>query len=93
MPPWQQGVLIWIGLISAVAIIVTAYDKYAAPRKKRRIPERTLLWLAAIGAAPAMWLTMYLIRHKTKKAKFMVGIPAIFLLEIALAIAIYRWIK
>jgi uncharacterized membrane protein YsdA (DUF1294 family) len=92
MPPWQQGVLIWIGLISVVAITVTVYDKYAAPRGKRRIPERTLLWLATVGAAPAMWLTMYLIRHKTKKAKFMIGIPAIFLLEVALVIILYHWI-
>lgn len=93
MTPLEKGVLIWLGLVSAVAVAVTVYDKYAAPRGKRRIRESTLLWMAAIGAAPAMWLTMFLIRHKTRKPKFMLGIPAIFLLQVAAVIAVYTLTK
>lgn len=55
---------------------------------KLRVPEATLLVLSALGGSVAMLLTMLLIRHKTKKAKFMVGIPAIIVLQVAAAVAV-----
>lgn len=86
-PVWLPGG--WLVLISLISIIVTVADKSAARRGRRRVPERTLLLLAALGGAVAMYITMHLIRHKTRKAKFMVGIPAIFLSELAAAAAIW----
>ena len=72
--------------ISIVSIIVCIYDKWAATHAtKHRTPEATLLLLSAIGGSVAMLATMLLIRHKTKHAKFMVGIPIILILQIALA--------
>ena len=71
--------------ISLVSIIVCCYDKFAAKHAQRhRTPEITLLALSALGGSVAMLLTMFLIRHKTKHAKFMIGIPLIILLQIAL---------
>ena len=58
---------------------------------KLRIPEATLLLLAALGGSVGMFLTMLLIRHKTKKPKFMVGIPVILLLQIAAVFFVFRW--
>ena len=55
---------------------------------KLRVPEAGLLLLSALGGSVAMLLTMLLIRHKTKKAKFMVGIPFIIVLQIAAVVAI-----
>lgn len=55
---------------------------------KLRVPEGRLLLLAALGGSVAMLLTMLLIRHKTKKAKFMVGIPVIIALQIAVVLLI-----
>ena len=68
--------------ISLVAIIITLWDKYASKARIRRVPEATLLWIAFFGGAAAMFGTMKLIRHKTRKAKFMVGIPLILVLQI-----------
>lgn len=79
----------WLGLISLVSIAVTVHDKVAAKAARRRVPERTLLILAALGGGAAMYLTMHLIRHKTRKAKFMVGIPAILVAEAAAALALW----
>ena len=53
-----------------------------------RVPEATLLILSALGGSVAMLLTMLLVRHKTKKAKFMVGIPAIIVLQVAAVVAL-----
>lgn len=52
-------------------------------RRKRRVPERTLLLWAALSGCVVMYITMQLIHHKTRKPKFMVGIPVIFILELA----------
>ena len=77
-------------LISVFSVIFTGYDKYAAKRKPdRRIPEKTLLLLSAVGGSVAMYITMKLIRHKTKHAKFMIGIPIIIVLQAALAVVIF----
>lgn len=83
---------IWFILISAVSIIMTVYDKWAAKHKKRRVPERTLLSLGFIGGAAAMYLTMKMIRHKTKKKKFMVGLPLEILLHVLIVFCLYYFI-
>jgi len=85
-----QAVLVIFALISVFSVIFTVYDKYAAKRKPdRRIPEKTLLLLSAVGGSVAMYITMKLIRHKTKHAKFMIGIPIIMVLQAALAVVVF----
>ncbi len=82
-----MGYLVAISLIS---IVVCIYDKIAAKHNPRhRTREATLLLLSALGGSVAMFITMQLIRHKTKHAKFMIGIPVIFLLQVALAVALW----
>lgn len=75
--------IIYLVLISLLSVIVTIADKIQAKRHRRRVPEATLLWLAALGGSVAMLTTMLLIRHKTRHVKFMAGIPAIILLQAA----------
>ena len=71
--------------ISIVSIIVCIYDKWAAKHAtKHRTREATLLLLSALGGSVAMFAMMLLIRHKTKHAKFMIGIPLILILQVAL---------
>ena len=80
--------LVYLAAISLISIIVCCYDKFAAKHiQKHRTRERTLLLLSALGGSVAMLLTMFLIRHKTKHAKFMVGIPLIIVVQAALVIA------
>ena len=81
--------LIYLAVISLISIIVCCYDKFAAKHNpKHRTREATLLLLSALGGSVAMLATMLLIRHKTKHAKFMVGIPAILVVQAALVIAL-----
>ena len=55
---------------------------------KLRVPESALLILSVLGGSLAMLLTMLMIRHKTKKPKFMVGIPVILVLQVAAVLAV-----
>ena len=88
MPTVLFGV--WI-TVSVVAIIVTVWDKIAAKAGKRRVPEATLLWVGFFGGAAAMLATMKLIRHKTRKAKFMVGLPLMLVLHVLAVGALLVW--
>ena len=86
-------VCIYLVVISLWAIILTVHDKHAARRGAERVRERTLLFVSAFGGSVAMLVTMHLIRHKTRHAKFMVGIPAIILLQIAAVLFVWWRVK
>lgn len=78
----MKFLIIYFILINTIAVIVTIHDKRAAVKGNWRVKERTLLLISALGGAPAMYLVMLLIRHKTQKPKFMLGIPLIFFAEL-----------
>lgn len=78
--------VIWLCVISLVAVIVTIADKWKAKRGKWRVPEATLLLISALGGSAAMYVTMLCIRHKTKHIKFMAGIPLIFVFQIIILV-------
>lgn len=83
-----KGFIIYLIVIGCVSALVTVSDKLRAKNGKRRVPEKTLLLLGAVGGALPMLLTMLLIRHKTRKAEFMYGLPAIILLHAAIFVII-----
>lgn len=68
--------------INFITFIVYGVDKYKAKKAKWRIPEATLLLMAAIGGSIGAWLGMKAWHHKTLHKKFKYGIPAILLLQI-----------
>ena len=72
----------YIAIISILAIIVTIKDKICAKLDKSRTPEKKLMLISALGGSLAMLLTMFLIRHKTRHMKFMIGIPVMLTLQI-----------
>ena len=64
-------------------------DKKKAEKSKRRIPEKTLFTLVILGGGIGGIAGMYMFRHKTKKAKFVIGFPLILIFEILVVIAIF----
>lgn len=86
----MQRVLYYFLAVSVIGAIVCIYDKIAAPRDWRRVPERTLFFWALVGGGPGVYLTMLLMRHKTLHRRFMLGIPAIMMLQILLFAGIYH---
>ncbi len=84
---------IYLAVISFISFTVTCYDKIAAKKlPEHRTPEATLFMLSALGGSVAMLLTMLLIRHKTRHKSFMIGIPAIIVLQAALFAAVWYFL-
>ncbi len=81
----------YITVLSIISVIVTAHDKLSAERGGRRVPERTLLALSALGGSAVMLLMMCLIRHKTRHKKFMIGIPLIIILQVFALLYLNKW--
>lgn len=84
MPQTLKFFLLYYSVISLISVIMTVADKSKARRGAWRIPELTLMLTGLIGGALPMYITMKLIRHKTKHLKFMVGLPLEILLHAAL---------
>jgi uncharacterized membrane protein YsdA (DUF1294 family) len=80
----------YILIINLISVIVTIADKIKAMLNKWRVKEKTLLLLSALGGSVGMYITMLIIRHKTRHLKFMLGIPVIFIIQCILAFFIWR---
>ena len=73
-------------LINAAGFLLMLVDKRKAQKKKWRIPEATLMGVAAIGGSIGSLIGMYTFRHKTKHPKFYIGIPVILAAQVFLAV-------
>lgn len=76
-------------LILTVNVVTFAFygaDKLKARKKKWRIPESTLLWLAFMGGALGALLGMLTFRHKTRHRKFVTLVPLFLILQMALSV-------
>lgn len=84
--------LAYLLIINAAGLLLMLTDKWKARKNRRRIPEATLITVAALGGSTGILLGMYLFRHKTLHPKFTLGIPLILALQIVAAtwIFIYR---
>ena len=76
--------LVYLCVINLISAVVCIYDKLASIKCRRRISEKKLFLLSALGGSPFMFVTMKLIRHKTKHKRFMFGLPLIMLLQTVL---------
>jgi uncharacterized membrane protein YsdA (DUF1294 family) len=63
-------ILLYLAGINLATFAAFAADKRSAQSGRRRVPERTLLTLAALGGTPAAFMAMESLRHKTRKQPF-----------------------
>lgn len=78
--------IIYLCVINIITFLLYGYDKQQAKQKLRRIPEKVLLGLAAIGGSIGALWGMKVYRHKIRKWKFILGVPLILVLQIAIVI-------
>lgn len=79
-------ILIYLVIVNAAGFVVMTLDKLYAKKNMWRIPEHTLLGIAAIGGSIGVWAAMYAVRHKTKHRKFTIGVPVILIAQIGIAL-------
>ena len=78
--------LVYLLVMNVVGFAVMGIDKYKAIKGRWRVPEKTLFLLSILGGSVGTWAGMYAFRHKTKHWYFVIGMPAILFLQIALVI-------
>ena len=76
---------VWLIAINVVTFAVYGIDKRRARRGAWRVPEKTLFLLPLLGGSLGALLGMRVFHHKTKHWHFVWGIPAILLVQTALA--------
>ncbi len=76
-------------VINVITLLMYGIDKWKAKHSKWRIPEATLLIMAAVGGSIGAWTGIKLFHHKTLHKKFKYGVPAILILQLANIVFIY----
>ena len=75
-------------LMNIVTFVTFWIDKNLAQNNKSRVSESTLVLMSALGGAAGGLAAMYLFRHKTRHAKFFLGLPAMLLIHMIIAFLI-----
>ena len=88
----RQILLVYFVAINLFSFGLCGWDKRAAKRGARRVPECRLLAFCALGGSPAFLLGMALFHHKTRKPKFFVGVPLILAVQLDLLFLAVRFI-
>ena len=78
------GALIYLAAANGLCFFLMAYDKRAARRKARRVPEKTLFLSALFFGALGGVLAMQFLRHKTQHASFRVFFPLMMAVQCVL---------
>lgn len=79
---------IYLLIMNIIGLAVMGIDKRKAIKGAWRIKEATLFLVSALGGSVGTLAGMYVFRHKTKHWYFVVGMPAILIIQIALAVFI-----
>lgn len=81
-----KNILIYLVIINLIAFLAMYIDKKRAKWGKWRIKESTLFTLVLLGGGIGGIAGMHTFRHKTKKMRFVIGFPAILIVEIVCVI-------
>lgn len=93
--PWVLLVC-YLLVMNLVTFLVFGLDKWKAKRKAkneavRRVPEKTLFLLSALGGSVGALLGMKAFHHKTLHKTFRYGIPAILALQVLVPLGWLAW--
>ncbi|WP_033152461.1 DUF1294 domain-containing protein [Pseudobutyrivibrio ruminis] len=78
-------ILGYLVLANIAGLAVMGIDKQKAIKGAWRIPEKTLFLFSLIGGSIGTWAGMYLFHHKTKHWYFVIGMPAILIIQLVIA--------
>lgn len=81
-----KNIIIYLIAINAIGFLAMWIDKRKAKKGSWRIKEKTLFMITLLGGGVGTITGMYTFRHKTQKIGFVIGFPAILILEIVTVI-------
>ncbi len=82
----------YLVLVNALALALMHIDKEKARRGAWRISEATLIGTAVLGGSIGAICGMYLFHHKTRHAKFKIGLPLILIVQISIVALLMKLI-
>lgn len=78
----NKVLIVYLIVINVVTFAVYAIDKANAVEHRGRVRIVTLLALAFFGGSIGAIVAMYLLRHKTSKDYFTIGVPLIMVMQV-----------
>lgn len=81
-----EMIILYVLIINLIGFLIMGLDKFKAKKGFWRTPEKTIFTITLLGGGIGTVTGMYLLRHKTKKMKFTIGLPTILISEIVLII-------
>lgn len=81
-----KNIIIYLIVINLIGILIMFLDKQKAKKDEWRISEKTIFVITMLGGGIGTIAGMYAFRHKTKKLKFTIGLPTIFIFQIIMII-------
>ena len=81
MTQFQINAIIYLVLLNIFTLIIMGFDKRQATSISKRIPEKTILFLCLLFGSFGVYVGVLLFRHKTKKKRFVYGLPPLMLLQ------------
>ena len=82
----EKYIVLYLVIINIIGFFIMGIDKLKAKKGMWRIQENTLFMFAFLGGGIGTTAGMYVFRHKTKKLKFVIGMPVIVILEVLIFI-------
>ncbi len=81
--------LIYLLALNILGFALMGLDKRKAKRNQWRIPEKHFFITALLGGSLGCWLGMQCFHHKTMHKTFIVGMPAILIMQILCVLLLY----
>ena len=77
----MKYLIFYIIIINVITFMMFAIDKKRARKKQWRIPEAWLLLSSLLGGSLGGIISMKIVNHKTKKPKFLIGMPILLIIN------------
>lgn len=74
-------IIVYLIFMNLSGFAIMGIDKYKAKKHLWRIPEKTLFLFSVLGGSVGTLAGMYVFHHKTKHWYFVVGMPAILIIQ------------
>lgn len=84
----EKIMIVYLVIMNIAGCLSMFIDKKKAIKHAYRIPEATLFTIALIGGSIGSIVGMQWFRHKTKHWYFVIGMPAILIVQVILALVL-----
>ena len=86
----RTALVAWVVVMSLLAFVLMAVDKWRSKKGGWRIRERDLLLAALMGGSLGTLAGILILRHKSAKPSFLAGLAGVVALQ---AGATYLWVR